>query len=266
MLDKRLVVLVKGAGEVASGVAHRLFRSHFRVCLTEISAPQAVCRGVSFCEAIYEGEKEVEGVIARRVASEREIFQAWEEQKIPILVDPEAKVRRILQPDVLIDAIMAKRNLGTRISDAPLVIGLGPGFYADRDVHMVVETNWSENLGRVILEGEAEEDTGVPIPVGSLTFERVLHAPASGLFQTDKNIGDWVAANELIGRVGEAEVRAIVEGVLRGLLRSGIEVKRGAKLGEIDPTASREVCFRIRPKTRAISGAVLEAILARFNT
>ena len=266
MLDKRLTVLIRGAGEVASGVAHRLFRSHFQVCLTEVARPLAVCRGNSFCEAVYEGEKEVEGVTARLVTSAKEIPRVWDEGKIPLIIDPDASVREVLHPDVLVDAIMAKKNLGTRIDDAPLVIGLGPGFFAGRDVHVVVETNWSENLGRIILEGEAEEDTGVPIPIGGLTFERVLRAPADGLFQTDKDIGDSVVANEVVGWVGGEEIRARVGGVLRGLLRHGIEVEKGTKLGEIDPVADRETCFQIRPKMRAISGAVLEAILAYFNT
>jgi xanthine dehydrogenase accessory factor len=160
---------------------------------------------------------------------------------------------------------MAKRNLGTKITDAPLVIGLGSGFYADRDVHLVVETNWSENLGRVIFEGEAEKDTGIPIPIGGLTSERVLHAPGEGIFLTDKEIGEVVAAGEVVASVEGQEVKAEVRGIIRALLRSRTKVKEGAKLGEIDPLASREACFRIRSRTRAIAGGVLEAILMRFN-
>jgi len=260
------VVLIKGAGEVASGVAHRLFRSHFRVCLTEIPQPQAVSREVAFCEAIYDGEKEIEGVVAKSVASKEEILKAWEEQRLPLLVDPKASVKEILHPGVIIDAIMAKKNLGTKITDAPLVIGLGPGFHAGRDVHVVVETNWSENLGRVILEGEAEKDTRIPLPIHGLTYERVLHAPTPGLFLTSKQIGDVVAAGEVVALVGGQPVKAKVGGVIRALLRSGIEVKRDTKLGEIDPSGNKAACFHIRGRIRAIAGGVLEAILMHYGS
>lgn len=261
----RLVVLIRGGGEVASGVAHKLVRAHFRVCMTETSHPMAVSRGVAFCEAIYDGEKEVEGIVARHVESAAEIPEAWHENKLPIIVDPEASIRASLNPQVLIDAIMAKRNLGTKISDSPLVIGLGPGFQAGRDVHMVVETNNSESLGKVILVGKAEEDTGIPVAIEGLTFERVLHAPKGGLFQTDKEIGDLVAAGEVVASVAEQPVRTEIGGVVRALLRSGTKVAKGTKLGEIDPSGNRGVCFTIRPRMRTIAGGVLEAILMRFN-
>ena len=261
----RLVVLIRGGGEVASGVAHKLARAHFRVCLTETSQPLAVSRGVAFCEAIYDGEKEVEGVIAKRVKSADQISKVWQESQMPIIVDPEASIRDILNPDVLVDAIMAKRNLGTRITDAPLVIGLGPGFQAGGDVHVVVETNNSESLGRVILSGEAEKDTGIPIAIGGLTFERALHSPVDGLFQTDKVIGDRVTADEVVAWVAEQPVKVEIGGVVRALLRSGVMVEKGTKLGEIDPSGNKEVCYTIRPRVRAIAGGVLEAILMRFN-
>ena len=162
-----LVVLIRGAGEMASGVIHRLHRSHFKVCMTEIAQPLAVRREVAFSEAIYEGEKEVEGVRARFISRSEEIEPTWKNGGIPILVDPDAKkTRNFLKPDILVDAIMAKKNLGTQISDAPLVIGLGPGFTAGEHVHLVVETNRGHNLGRVISKGSAEADTGVPGEVG----------------------------------------------------------------------------------------------------
>ena len=261
----RLVVLIRGGGEVASGVAHRLARAHFRVCLTETSHPLAVSRGVAFCEAIYDGEKEVEGVVARQVKFANQIPKVWQESQIPIIVDPEASIREALKPHVLVDAIMAKRNLGTKITDAPLVIGLGPGFQAGRDVHMVVETNNSQSLGRVILNGEAEGNTGIPIAIGDLTFDRVLHSPGDGLFLTDKGIGDLVIAGEVVASVAEKPVKAEIDGVVRALLRSGIMVGKGTKLGEIDPSGNKEVCYTIRPRARAIAGGVLEAILMRYN-
>jgi xanthine dehydrogenase accessory factor len=261
----QLVVLIRGGGEVASGVAHKLARAHFRVCLTETSQPLAVSRGVAFCEAIYDGEKEVEGVVARRVKSADQIPEVWQKGEIPIIVDPEAAIKKDLHPDVLVDAIMAKRNLGTKITDAPLVIGVGPGFEAGKDVHMVVETNYSENLGKVILKGEAEKDTGIPITIGGLTFERVLHSPKNGLFQTDKEIGDFVAADEVMASVAGQPIKAEIGGVVRALLRSGIKVVKGTKLGEIDPTGSKKACYTIRPKMSTIADGVLEAILMRYN-
>lgn len=260
-----LVVLIRGGGEVASGVAHKLARAHFRVCMTETSQPLAVSRGVAFCEAIYDGEKEIEGIVARRVESADQIPQVWRENKLPIIVDPEALVKETLSPQVLVDAIMAKRNLGTMITHAPLVIGLGPGFQAGKDVHMVVETNNSERLGRIILEGKAEEDTGVPIAIGGLTFNRVLHSPVDGQFQTDKDIGDMVSAGEKVASVAGQPVKAEIDGIIRALLRSGVAVKKGAKLGEIDPSGDKKVCYTIRPRVRTIAGGVLEAIMMRYN-
>ncbi len=265
MESTNLVVLIRGGGEVASGVAHKLTRAHFQVFMTETSHPLAVSRGVAFCEAIYDGEKEVEGIIARRVESADQIAEVWRENKLPIIVDPEALAKETLNPQVLVDAIMAKRNLGTKITDAPLVIGLGPGFQAGKDVHMVVETNNSESLGKVILEGKAEEDSGIPIAIGGLTFNRVLHSPRDGLFQTDKGIGDLVAAGEVVASVAEQPVKAEIDGVVRALLRSGIKVGKGTKLGEIDPSGNKEVCYTIRSRVRAIAGGVSEAILMRYN-
>ena len=260
-----LVILIRGGGEIASGVAHKLARARFRVCLTETSHPLAVSRGVAFCEAIYDGEKGVEGVIAKRVESASEIPGVWQENQIPIIVDPEALVKETLKPQILVDAIMAKKNLGTRISDAPLVIGLGPGFTAGSDVHMVVETNDSQNLGKVIREGEAEKDTGIPIAIEGLTFERALHSPEKGLFQTDKEIGDLATAGEVVASVAEQPVKAEIAGIIRALLRSGTAVEKGTKLDEIDPTGNREACFAIRPKMSKIADGVLEVIMMRYN-
>jgi len=261
-----LVVLIKGGGEVASGVAHRLFRSHFKVCLTEVPHPRAVSRGASFSEAVYDDEKEIEGVVAKLVKSADEIPMVWKESKLPIIVDPETKIRDILHPDILIDAIMAKRNLGTKLTDAPLVIGLGPGFRAGKDVHIVIETNNSENLGKVILSGEAEKDTGIPIAIAGLTFQRVIHSPEDGLFVAHKEIGDMVTTGEVVASVGKQVVKAPISGRIRALLRSGIQVEKGTKLCEIDPEGSIEVCYSIRARMRAVAGGVLEAILVRFNT
>jgi len=262
----QIAVLIRGAGEMASGVAHRLHQSHFKVCMLEISHPIAVRREVSFCEAVYEGEKEVEGVRSKLISGPKEIQSLWEEGNIPILVDPDGKkTRQFLKPDVLIDAILAKRNLGTRIHSAPLVIGLGPGFNAGKDVHIVIETNRGHDLGRMILKGTAEPDTGIPGNIGGYTVERVLRTLKRGVFRPQKSIGDRVTKGSVVAVVDDFPVIARINGVVRGLVREGVEVKKGMKVGDIDPRGKREFCFTVSDKARSISGGVLEAILYHFN-
>jgi xanthine dehydrogenase accessory factor len=261
-----LTVLMRGAGEMASGVAHRLHRSHFKICMLEIPNPLAVRREVSFCEAIYEGEKEVEGIRAKFISSPKEIQSVWKESKIPLLVDPDGKeTRSFLAFDVLIDAIVAKRNLGTQIKDASLVIGLGPGFTAGKDVHIVIETNRGQHLGKVILSGTAEPDTGIPGEIGGFTVERVLRTMKKGIFHPHKSIGDRVNKGSVVAVVDDFPVIAQISGVVRGLLRDGVVVKKGMKVGDIDPRGKKEHCFTISEKARAIAGGVLEAILYRLN-
>ena len=165
---------------MATGVAHRLARCGFRVCLTEIPEPLAVRRGVAFCEAVFEGRKEVEGLVAKRVVGREGILTAWKAGEIPVIVDPPGEIRKGLKPDVVVDSILAKKNTGTRIDDASLVIGLGPGFRAGESVHLVIETNRGLRLGKVIEEGEADPDTGIPGEIAGYTWERVLRAPLSG--------------------------------------------------------------------------------------
>jgi xanthine dehydrogenase accessory factor len=262
---KDLIILVKGGGEMATGVAYRLTRCGFRVCLTEISQPLAVRRAVSFCEAVFEGQKEVEGLLARRVVGKEEIFRAWKEGEVPLIVDPECTIRQVLNPDVLVDAILAKRNTGTRITDTPLVIGLGPGFRAGDDVHWVIETNRGHRLGKVIEDGEAEPDTGIPGEISGYTRERVLKAPAGGMFKGKKKIGDRVEKGEVVAEVEGIPLDSKIAGVLRGILRDGLRVHERMKVGDIDPRSIREHCFTISEKARAIGGGVLEAILMRYN-
>jgi xanthine dehydrogenase accessory factor len=260
-----LVVLIKGGGEMATGVAHRLARSGFLLCLTEIQEPLAVRREVAFCEAVFEGRKEVEGVTAKRVGGPGEILPAWEQGEIPVIVDPPGAIGRELRPDVVVDAIMAKRNTGTRIADAPLVIGLGPGFRVGESVHLVVETRRGHQLGKVIEEGEADPDTGIPGEIAGYTWERVLRAPLAGRFSGKKRIGDRVEKEEVVAEVEGVAVKSKVGGVLRGVLRGGLRVKEGMKVGDVDPRGVREHCFTISDKARAIGGGVLEAILMRYN-
>ncbi len=260
-----LTVLIKGGGEMASGIAYRLTKCHFRVCMTEISQPRAVRRGVSFSEAIYEGEKTVEGITATHVSSYEEVPWAWDNDKIPIIVDAGAVIKEFLKPDVLVDATVAKKNLGTKITDAPLVIALGPGFYAGRDVHLVVETNRGHNLGRVVSDGEAEKDTGIPGIIAGFSSERVLRAPTDGQLITSRDIGDYIESGDIIAMVNDFPVRAEIKGIIRGLLRNNSEAWNGMKIGDIDPRAIKEYCYTISDKARAIGGALLEGVLSHFN-
>lgn len=260
-----LKVLIRGGGELATGVAHRLQQSHFKVCLLETNHPMAVRRGVSFCEAVYEGEKTVEGVTCKLSNNVDQINDAWQKGLIPLVVDPENKMKDALKPDVEIDAIIAKKNLGTRMTDASLVIGLGPGFSAGKDVHVIIETNRGHNLGRIIVSGEAEPDTGIPGPIGGFARERVWHAPVAGLFITEKKIGDCVAAGDVVALVDGTPVKTEIGGIIRGLLRANTRVPKGMKLGDIDPRGIAEYCYTISDKSRTISGGVLEAIMERFN-
>ena len=264
-MDK-LVVLIRGAGDIASGVAHRLHRSHFKICMTEIPHPLAVRREVAFSEAIYEGEKEVEGIRAKFISKPEEIESVWKQGDIPILVDPDGKkMRHFLKPDVLVDAIMAKNNSAIQVNDAPWVIGLGPGFTAGKDVHVVIETIRGHYLGTMILNGTAEPDTGIPGEIGGYTIERVLRTMKKGTFHPQKSIGDRVSKGAVVAVVDDFPVIAKISGVVRGLLREGVEVRKGMKVGDIDPRGKKESCFTISDKARAIAGGVLEAILYRFN-
>ncbi len=261
-----LTILMRGAGEMASGVAHRLHRSHFKICMIEIPHPVAVRREVSYCEAVYEGEKEVEGVRARLISGPEEIQSIWKGGEIPLWVAPTLKkAKDFMKPDVVIDAIMAKKNLGTRIDDAPLVIGLGPGFTAGKDVHIVIETNRGHHLGRMIRKGTAEPDTGIPGDIGGYTVQRVLRAVKKGTFHPCQSIGEKVQKGAVVAFLDDAPVIAEISGVVRGLLREGIEVSRGMKVGDIDPRGKRPYCFTISEKARAIGGGVLEAVLFWFN-
>lgn len=256
-----ILAVVKGGGDLATGVAYRLFRAGFWVVITEIPQPTVIRRTVSFAEAVYSAEMVVEGVGAKRVESPEQIEAVLREGKIPVLVDPEASIVERLRPTILVDAIMAKRNLGTRISDAPIVVALGPGFTAGVDAHAVIETNRGHNLGRVILAGAAEPNTGVPGSIGGQAEERVIRAPKAGVVRTARQIGDQAKQGEVVAWVEGEAVRAPFSGVLRGMIKEGLRVSKGMKIGDIDPRAVREHCFTISDKSLAIGGGVLEAAL-----
>jgi xanthine dehydrogenase accessory factor len=255
--NDRLVV-VRGAGDLGTGCIVRLVRSGFRVVALELPDPRAVRRTVSLSEAVHDGAATVEDVRGIRRCG---VPADWAVDEVPVLVDPEASTLGALAPFALVDAIMAKRNLGTRIDMAPVVVGLGPGFVAGRDVHAVVETNRGHDLGRVIFDGATVENTGVPGLVAGRGVERVLHAPADGVVETSKAIGDLVEAGEPVLAVDGAPVHAAIAGVVRGLLRPGSAVHAGMKVGDVDPRGTREICYTISDKARAVAGGVLEAIL-----
>ncbi|MGO9565961.1 MAG: selenium-dependent molybdenum cofactor biosynthesis protein YqeB [Desulfomonilaceae bacterium] len=261
-----LKILIRGAGEMATGTACRLHSAGFRkLLMTEIDKPLTVRRMVSFSEALHERSWGVEGVEAKAIQTLDQIATLWQEQRIPILVDPAASSRAAFKPDVLLDAILAKKNLGTTMNDAPLVIAFGPGFCAGKDAHCVVETNRGHDLGRLILQGEAAADTGTPGDIQGHTTLRVLRSPSDGIFESDRHIGSLVQEGELIGQVAGQPVKASLNGVIRGLIRSGTPVSRRLKIGDIDPRGNPSYCNTISEKARAIGGTALEAILMRFN-
>jgi xanthine dehydrogenase accessory factor len=263
---KELVIAIKGAGEMATGIATRLFQANFKqIFMVEIENPVAVRRQVSFCEAIHEGRADVEGVRAKRVENIKGISLAWANNCIPVLVDPDWKAIKTIHPQVVVDAIIAKKNLGTHRNEAPLVIGLGPGFEAGQDVHMVIETLRGHNLGRVIVKGCPAPNTGVPGQIGGFTSERLLRAPCFGNFTAIIPMGAMVKKNDVVGHVGDQPVIAKIDGILRGLIRDNTRVKDRLKIGDVDPRGNREYVTSISEKARAIGGGVLEAILREYN-
>lgn len=252
---------------MASGVAHRLWRSNFRVLCTEKPGPLCVRRRVSFCEAVHDQRQQVEGATAVRVEDLLRAETVWSEGGIPIMVDPGLTVLKLYKPMVLIEASLAKANMsGLRSDLAPLVIALGPGFSAPDEADAIVETNRGHNLGRIIYSGQAAENTGVPGNIEGFTWQRVLRSPADGVFTTTKAIGDLVEEGEEVGQVGGQPVRASISGMLRGLIRPDTPVTNGLKVGDVDPRGQNALPDNISEKARAIGGAVLECILNRLNT
>jgi xanthine dehydrogenase accessory factor len=266
LIDGDLVV-VRGAGDLATGCILRLVRAGFKVAVLETARPSAIRRTVCLSEAMYEGTAEVEDIRAVRVGSLEELRAALARPggPVPLLDDPAAGVLAQLQPLALVDAIIAKRNLGTRIGMAEVVVALGPGFEAGVDADAVVETNRGHDLGRVLLRGRAEPDTGTPGLVAGLGRERVLHAPVAGVVENLKRIGDLVKAGEpvlaLAGPAGRTVLAGVCDGMLWGLIRPGYQAQAGLKVADIDPRGRREHCFTVSDKALAVAGGVLEAIL-----
>jgi xanthine dehydrogenase accessory factor len=259
---KELTVVIKGAGEMATGIACRLYMANItNIVMLEIPQPLAVRRTVAFCESIHQKDVEVEGIKGVLAGDLDELFHLWNEKQIGVMIDPEWKIVESLRPDVLIDAIMAKRNLGTRKDEAPLVVGVGPGFTAPDNVHVVVESNRGHNLGRAIYAGSAEPYTGMPGLTAGFARERVLRSPHEGsVHHTGKSIEDPVVKGEIVLYVDSTPVLASIDGILRGLVNE-IHVKADEKIGDIEPRNEVSYCSTISDKARAIAGGVLEAVL-----
>jgi xanthine dehydrogenase accessory factor len=267
-----LVVLMRGGGDLASGVALRLHRAGIGLLITELPQPLMVRRLVSFGEAIYRGQFAVEGVLARRVDHLSAALGCMAQGEIPVVVDAHAEALQALQsilpsgtPLVLVDARMAKQPVDQNMNAAALVIGLGPGFVAGENCHAVVETNRGHFLGRAIWHGAPQQDTGIPDRVIDRTTERVLRAPLDGLFEAHAQIGDHLEPGNLVASVAGQPVVAPIQGVLRGLLHPGLAVQQGIKIGDVDPRDDPRYCTRVSDKSLAIGGGVLEAILSRHE-
>ena len=303
IIKKNLLIICRGAGDLATGIIHKLHRAGHRVIALETDYPAAIRRQVSFCEAVYDGSAAVEGVTARlvpaladaetdtetysgindtpaaHIASEKwdssVIKAVLEAGEVPLLIDPKGESIELLRPDVVVDAIIAKKNLGTTINMAPLVIGIGPGFTAGQDVHLVIESMRGHNLARIITDGMAQPNTGVPGNIAGFTSERVIHAPAAGYIHDVRKIGDIVQKGNEIARIYPDKesydnalseyvpVNATITGIIRGLIREGYYFREGFKIADIDPRESELTnCFTISDKARSIAGSVLEAVSA----
>ena len=303
IIKKNLLIICRGAGDLATGIIHRLHRAGHRVIALETDYPAAIRRQVSFCEAVYDGSAVVEGVTARLVPALADaetdtetysgendtpaahiVSEKWDSSaieavleagEVPLLIDPKGESIALLKPDIVIDAIIAKKNLGTTINMAPLVIGVGPGFTAGQDVHLVIESMRGHNLARIITDGMAQPNTGVPGNIASFTSERVIHAPAAGYIYDVRKIGDIVQKGDEIARIypdkGSYDnklseyvpVNATITGIIRGLIREGYYFKEGFKIADIDPREGElSNCFTISDKARSIAGSVLEAVSA----
>ncbi len=254
--------VVRGGGDLATGAVLALHRAGISVVVTEVAQPTVVRRTVSFAEAVYAEVTDVEGIRAARAAVS-DIDAVLDDGVVPVVVArSHTQVLEQVRPVLLVDAIMAKRNLGTRITDARAVVALGPGFVAGRDAHAVVETRRGHDLGRILYEGEAQANTGVPGEIGGYTWQRVIRSPAAGIFQAAATIGDPVQTGDVIGYVGETPVHAPLDGVLRGLLYTGLHVTEGFKMGDVDPRGGAPRCFTVSDKARAVGGSVLVAACA----
>ena len=262
------LVIVRGGGDLATGTICKLIKCGFPVLILEVAQPSAIRRNVSFCEAVYQGFWQVEDMTCYLAGTAQEALQLLAEGKLALLVDPEGSAIPRLKPLAVVDAILAKRNLGTSRSMAPITVALGPGFTAGKDVDAVIETQRGHDLGRVLWQGAAAPNTGIPGIIGGFGKERVIHSPAKGILRNVRKITDTVSKGEVIALVetedGPVPVTATLDGILRGLIRDGYPVKEGFKMADIDPRSDQlDSCFTVSDKARCIAGGVLEAILQR---
>lgn len=256
-----MLILIKGAGDIATGIAVRLKNAGMQVVMTEIAIPTTVRRSVAFSRAVYEGSAVVENITARLVLDFAQIPSVLQRDEIPVLIDPRCEVLKSIHFDAVVDSILAKKSLSTDPTQAPVVIGVGPGFSVPQDCHCVIETQRGHDLGRCIYQGCAAKNTGIPGEIGGYTIERLLRAPCDGIFHPILAIGDIVKAGQTVALVDDQPVTAQIDGIVRGLLQDNVPVKAGMKSGDIDPRGCYEHCFTVSDKARAVGGGVLEAIL-----
>lgn len=256
-----MLILIKGAGDIATGIAVRLKNAGMQVVMTEIAIPTTVRRSVAFSRAVYEGSAVVENITAKLVLDFAQIPAVLQQDEIPVLIDPRCEVLKSIHFDAVVDSILAKKNLSTDPTQAPVVIGVGPGFSVPQDCHCVIETQRGHDLGRCIYQGCAAKNTGIPGEIGGYTVERLLRAPCDGIFHPILAIGDIVKAGQTVALVDDQPVTAQIDGIVRGLLQDNVPVKAGMKSGDIDPRGCYEHCFTVSDKARAVGGGVLEAIL-----
>lgn len=257
-----MLIIIRGAGDLATGIALRLYRAKMNIIMTDLPVPTSIRRTVCFSEAIRNGEVAVEGIKGRLAETPEQALALTKDGFVAVMADPEGKCIEALRPDAVVDAILAKRNLGTKITDAPVVIGVGPGFTAKADCHAAVETMRGHYLGRVLYEGSPIPNTNVPGLIGGYAGERVLRAPADGTFTSALKIGDRVEAGDVAGYVAGEPMKCTISGILRGLLADGVPVTKGMKSGDVDPRCEIDHCYCASDKALSIGGGVLEAILS----
>lgn len=266
MRNMENLIIVRGGGDIATGTIYRLYQCGFQVLVLEIPNPSAIRRNVAFSEAVYQGQQRVEDVTCFLAENLEDAVSMLNAGKLVMLVDPDGESIRKLKPVAVVDGILAKKNLGTNKGMADITVALGPGFEAGKDVDAVIETMRGHSLGRVIYQGKAMKNTGVPGVIGGYAKERVIHSPAKGRLKNVKKITDTVKQGDIIAMIETGEesipVTATIDGLLRGLIRDGYPVTKGFKIADIDPrTDEYDNCFTISDKARCIAGGVLEAIL-----
>lgn len=265
MLENKIII-VRGGGDIASGTINRLYNMGFKVLVLEIPKPNFIRRKVCYGEAIYEKEFLLEGIISKKAENLDEIKNIWLEKKIPVYIDSDMKILEKINPLAIIDAIIAKKNLGMKKELAPITIALGPGFKAGKDADAVIETQRGHDLGRIIYNGKAKENTGIPGVIKGYGKERVIHASVSGKLKIVHDIGSIVKKDEVIAYINETPVCATLTGLIRGMIRDGSVVEKGLKIIDIDPREEElKNCYTISDKARTISGGVIEALFYLMN-